>query len=198
VGAGLALIAVWVWDLPGLLPLFLLLLMLRMVNRTTGLVPTVLDSLGALALAGALLWEGQWVYGLAAATAFASDAALEPGHRRQWLFAALAALLTLAGGFWRGGFTSEAGFAWAPALIGLALALAGLPLIQVSRRPRSTADATGEALRPARVQAAARLGLVTGFAVALVGGWAGLIGLSPLWAASLGASLYWLWGQVAA
>jgi hypothetical protein len=65
-----------------------------------------------------------------------------------------------------------------------------LVVIVTSREVRAVGDATGEPLKPRRVQAAQILALLTALLSAWWVGASGMVALLPLWAAMLGVSLY--------
>lgn len=92
VSAALALAALLVAGTESLLPLFAALLLVRIVNRSTGLAPRPLDSLLVLAMA---LWTArsmqQPLLAGVAALAFALDATLPGGRRLQLLPAVICA-----------------------------------------------------------------------------------------------------------
>lgn len=190
VAAGLALVGLWLGGLPGFGELFWLLLITRIVNRTTGLPATVLDALGVLGLGGWLTFQGKWGYGAFTVVALLLDAQLPPRHRRQLLFAGLGVVVVV--------LAAILGPAvWGPeavSLVAVGIALVGLvlfvPVIAGAREVTSLGDETEEPLRPIRVQAGQALALLTGLAVALWQGMAGLETMMPLWAAVVGAALY--------
>lgn len=193
VAFALALGGLCLWGLPQLSVLFWLILVVRVVNRTTGLPAGVLDAFGVLGLGLWLSYQGGWGYGVITALAFLLDAQLPARAWRQLAFAVLAlvgaALAAILGGnqLWSGGVS----------LWGVVIALGGtalfLPLILESRTVDSVGDRTGKPLQSIRVQAAQILALVSGVGTALLGGTAALVSLTPLWAATLGASLHWLY-----
>ncbi len=190
VGAALTLIGLFAWGLPGLGLLFWALLALRVVNHTTGLAATLLDSLGLVGLSAWLIFGGNPGYGLLTATAFLVDGWIDSQNRRQWFFAALAAVVTIAAlltgaSTWRGG-----GFSWPVVGIALGLSILFLPVILGTPPVTSVGDHTGERLHPLRVQAGQGLAALAGIEMALWGGMAGLWQSFPLWAVILGVSLY--------
>ena len=69
VGAGLVSIGVFLWGLPHFLALFCLLVLGRIVNRSSGLSARTADSMAAVVLSGLLVYQGSWGFGLAAAMA---------------------------------------------------------------------------------------------------------------------------------
>ena len=82
VAAGLALLASWTLGRPSILGLFLILLSLRLVNRTVGPRARALDSLLVFGFALFVVARGEWLPGAVAGTAFLLDGLLRPAHRR--------------------------------------------------------------------------------------------------------------------
>lgn len=190
--AGIALLALLLWRPPRLAPIFWLLILLRVVNRTAGTPAGLLDALGLVALAGWLSLRGNWGYGVITTLALCLDAILPNPVRRQLAFALLAALVTAAAAALGAPPPWEAP-SLASGLIALGLSLLLLPVIISSRSVESVGDQTGDRLEPVRVQTAQILALLIGVETAFLGGPSALAALSPLWAAALGASLVWLY-----
>jgi hypothetical protein len=190
VGAGLALIALPALGLPQLLPLFWMVVAVRVINRTVGLPARPLDSLALLALGLWLTWQAGWLYGLLTAGALFLDGWLVPRLRRHLLLAtamlAATVVLALLGATVPQGGWDSAVLPWLYALatILFALTMATLPEAQ------ALCDATDEPLHPARVRAAQLLALVAGLLLVNRAGEGGLVALLPLWAAMLGIALY--------
>lgn len=195
VGSLLALIGVLLLGSGSLLAGLWLVQVLRMVNRTTGLPARFTDSLLVLALGLWMTYQGGWIYGAVTALAFGLDARLPEGERRQFLFAGVAVIGTLALAVWRGAAWSPgepllAGVgipAWAAALAATVLFL---PVMAGSSQMESVGDATNVPLNPRRVQMAQALTLLGGVGLAVWGGAEGLAAWLPFWAAVLGAGLY--------
>ena len=186
--AGLSLVPQTIFGGPDLAGVLLVLLLLRILNRTVGPAARPLDTIGILALVGVAAWRGQPVLALAAAGAFALDALLDPKHRIH-LAAAGASIGLLGVGLSR--FPAEA----VPPLtlvtgVALAVMLPFLGLIRASGTPRTVTDTGGDPLRGSRVRAAQWLGLAAMVGSIVVGGQAGLVSLSPLWAALVGTGVY--------
>lgn len=84
----------WIMDAPGLLLLFATLLLVRLVNRSTGLAARLPDSVLICLLAFWVMYDqASPPFALVAALAFALDGWLREPLRHQWIFA----LLCLAG-----------------------------------------------------------------------------------------------------
>lgn len=193
VAAGLALGGLFLWDLPHFGALLWLLLVLRVVNQTAGLSTTVLDALAVLGSGGWLVMQGNWGYGAITALALFVDSQLSSRNRRQVFFAALGLVVTVVAVIVAGELRWGEDSSLVAGLIGLGMVVSFVPVVLRARRLDSVGDATGEPLEPLRVQAGQGLALLAGVEVAFWGGEAGLVSLGPLWAAALGASLYWMY-----
>ncbi len=190
VAAGLAMVGLFLWELPRLGVIFWLLLTMRVVNRTTGLPATVLDALIVLGVGSWLSTPGNLGYVAITALVFLLDGALAPRSRRSFVFAGLGLVITglivvLGNPAWGGG-PSLTG-----ALIGVGLSALFAPVMYATRHVESVGDNTGERLNSTRVQVAQGLALLVGVETGFWGGTAGLVALAPLWAAVLGAAVYW-------
>lgn len=172
-----------------------LIMVLRLLTRSAGVRVPVTDPLIVLAFGLWMTYQGGWVYGVVTALAFALDALLPQGERRQFLFAALALVGTLvvvavtdAGGTKGSTLLAGTGLpAWSAA-VGAAVLF--LPVIAGASRVSSVGDANGEPLRPRRVQAAQALVLLGGLGLVLLQGETGLSAWLPFWSAVLGLALY--------
>jgi len=189
--AGFALVAVLVWALPQLALILWLVILMRVVNRSTGLAAGVLDAVGLVGLAGWLSLQDNWAYGLITAIALFLDSQLPDPTRRQLPFALLSAIVTALVAI----LASASLWETPSVMVGLGalgLSLVFLPVILAARSIESIGDETEERLRPARVQAAQVLALLTGVGAAFLDGSSALVRLGPLWASVLGASFTWL------
>ncbi len=192
VAAALALAGTFILGPPGLMVLFWLLLTVRIVNRTTGLPATLLDSLGILALGLWLTYRDSWTYAALLTLAFLLDGTLPRPNRRHIAFglvaltaATLAAVLQ--GGIWiqiRATFWSAA--AAAACCVGFA------PVLFSAGSLSSLGDDDREPLGSARVRSGQAWALLAGLAAAVWFGTQGLVDLLPFWAAVLGAAVNWL------
>jgi hypothetical protein len=190
VAVGLALVGLFLWGVPRLAVIFWLIVVMRLVNRTTGAPAGLLDSLGVLGLGSWLSLQGNWGYGIITAAAFLLDSQLPRRARRQLIPAALAVTATVTSAIvgrnvpWDGPASVVGG------LTGLAVSVLFLPVLLSARRLESVGDRSQEPLEPIRVQAAQVLALLTAVEAAILGGTAAISLLLPLWAAVVGALLY--------
>lgn len=171
------------------------LLTLRVLHRSTGLPPTLLDLLALLgvAYAGSQSTSG-WAVGLALAFAVARDHRLpDPAPRRQliaaFLIAAAATASAVAGGVpydWAVPTLSESGLLVAGVVAALSLRIYA---------PASVTDHTGRPIDAVRLQSARMGALGTGVLTAALSGSAGIAALSPLWSAVIAVALWDRFGQ---
>jgi hypothetical protein len=190
VAAGLAVIGLFFFGLANLGRLFWLLLAVRVVNRTTGLPATIVDSLAVIGLSGWLVYNGNWGFGVLTVMAFLLDSQLAPPHRQQVIFAGLSALSTIAIIILKGPLWPEAGFSWGAGLVAIGLSAIFIPVILWSSTLKGMEDESGEGLKPMRVQASQVLALMAGIEIALWNGAPGLRSMMPLWATVIGAAIY--------
>ncbi len=168
---------------PSILLLFACLLLVRLVNRTTGLPARISDSLVVAGLTLASLYATRSpLLGLVGALAFALDATLRDALRRQWIFAALC----LAGaGLWAGWFgtgiddlaTPTGVTAWLVAAISLLYAVSYFR----TRRVEAVGDVSGVTLAVSRVRAGMFIGLLVAVQ-AMTSGPTGTLEASAVWA----------------
>ena len=161
VAMALALAALLYAGSAPVLPLFVALLLVRVVNRSTGRPATLVDSVIVTALTGwSTLKLGQPLLGLVGALAFVFDATLREGSARQWA-AALACGLASAYVLFEFGI-GNAVPSVTPVAAGLAAftTLAYAAAIPLASPVRSVGDATGVLLDSRRVRAGMLVGLL--------------------------------------
>jgi hypothetical protein len=176
--------------------LFTTLLLTRMVARTVGLPPRVLDSLVVLLLAGAAVAQTRSLgVGWVAAAAFALDAQLPGGERKQWGFSAMALVLggVLAGGVGlQDRVVSEAVPPELPPvpLLVAAAVVTGLFFLAIARAGsvRARGDATDVPLEGSRVRGGMVIALLMGLQ-SLVFGLPGAAAGALIWACLAGVAL---------
>ena len=189
VGVPLFLMSLLFYDFYVIWPTLLVIVALRIVNRSNGLTATWLDSTALTIFAGWLVGStGHWEYGAAAALAFLLDAFLPVPSRRQFLFAVVMVLIIL---FWQLTTVVDRAvglpFPMAEWIVaGVTAVLFTTLIVLRSNQIRSLGDATRLPLIPQRVQAGQLLALVTGLLLL----WQGADRLVALWSAMLGTSLY--------
>ncbi|MCJ7682426.1 MAG: hypothetical protein MUP70_16985 [Candidatus Aminicenantes bacterium] len=189
-GSGLALAGVLVWGPPGFLPVFWMLLMLRVINRTTGLPASLMDSLVLIALSVWLVLKVNWGFGLLTAAAIACDELLLPRKKRQPSFALLPVIGTVILLIVKPDVLGLPAGLFRPGGAAVLMSLFFLPVLVGVRSFQSRGDLTGEPLNLPRVIAAQFLGLITGIWMAFWNGFSGIHTLLPFWSAVLGATMF--------
>jgi len=191
VGALLAVPAVLLTGMPRFASVLLLLLALRIVNRTVGPVARPLDTIALLGLAGWVAWSGDWVGCFVLFLALLLDGTLEVPHRPH-LAAAGAALALTGVAATRSGFPPlVSGASWIT-ISALVLLLPFLRVMRESGAPRTLTDVGATPLRGRRVRSAQALGLLSVVLAVALEGETGLAAVSPAWAAVAGCGLYGL------
>jgi hypothetical protein len=190
VGAGLMLVALLLADPASLLLLLWLMLVLRVVNRTTGLTARPLDSLAVLGLGAWLTWQLSWAVGLVTALALLLDGLLAPRHRAHLWLSAPALLAAVLIPILRDTIAMAPGPTPETTLFALLVSGLFLVVIATSGKVRSVGDETGTPLNPVRVQAAQSLALLATLLFVFREGAASIVALGPAWAAMLGVALF--------
>jgi hypothetical protein len=178
---------------PFLLALLLELLLIRLINRSTGLRSKSSDALILLLLSSWISLQGLWVFGLLTAIAFFLDSFLPEPNLKNRAFGAAAFIITIFcilnyGGTGQVYFGIESKIE--SILFVIATTLLFVPKILMSRKIDSRGDSTGTPLYPVRVQGAQILALLSIFMLTILDGWQAVGSLMPVWAAILGISLY--------
>lgn len=179
---------------PALVPLFAALFFARLVNRSTGLAATVLDSVLVTLVALLAAWNAGSPWPAAAgAAAFVLDAVLRPAVARQWLFAGLCAAGAVA--------LTSAGLAprvvpvqpeLLPRTLATLVAVGTIALVATTRKCAARGDATGELLSVTRVRGAQAVTLLTALGVAASGS-AGIESGALIWATLAGVTIPAAW-----
>lgn len=183
---------------PALAALFVAMLTVRIVARTTGLPPRATDL--AVLTAGAVLFADTpwgWAAGILLAFAMVRDAALPgepPPNAGLWggvLAIGVTARVALADrlGAWEVPSTS--------ALLVFALGLAGAAIVLQPSPVLSVGDWTKIPLDPQRVREAALFGILNGVLATVAAGEAGIVAIAPLLLAFAAIAGYRVFKQVA-
>ncbi len=181
--------------LPNVLLAFWAVLLLRIVNRSTGLGAGPVDSLALLGLSAWMAYDLHPALLLFAALAMVLDGTMAPGHGPHMIlgggFALVAvALIVLL----RPPLQPIDSLPFLSALAGGSTLYFGIALTQSA--PRSVGDFSGENLSEARVRAAQALAPAIGWSLVLILGQGAVQGGAPFWAAILGMVAYHLPGRL--
>ena len=189
VGAVLVMPTVLILGSFGFASILLLLLALRIVNRTVGPPARPLDTIAVLGLAGWVAWSGDWLACFVLFLALLLDGTVAVPHRAH--LAAAGAVLALTGvAATRSGFPPPINGASWITLVALLLLLPFLRVIGRSSQPRTLTDVGAKPLDGRRVRLAQALGLLAVVLAVALQGREGLTAVSPAWAALVGCGLY--------
>ncbi len=193
VGGLAGAVTMLLWGGPSILVSGWVLVLLRLIARTTGLSPRPADTLAVVAVSLGLGWVRGSGFLLLTAVGLALDGWLPPDQRNHkfaavglvlaWIVAQVAPLSA------SGGRDPLAFTIWA----GLGAAAAAFLAVTVSRwQVEARADRTPERLNPQRVHAGQGLGVLLALGLPLAQGASGLRAQSALWAAILGIVVFHL------
>jgi hypothetical protein len=147
----LSLIPVMIYGMQPLLALYWLLLVLRIVNRSTGSKAGILDILTALLIGLYISYEVIWIVGILTAAAFFIDSRISAPERVHLLASIIMAVFTLfiiSGG----NNIAIADISLMRTLALISMILLFLPFIVSSEKPKSKGDRTREPLEAIRVK----------------------------------------------
>ena len=194
VGAGLALIGGLAFRFPegwSLIAMYALMQTLRVLNRSTGLSPTVGDSILILIGTAVVSYFFHPIVAFVIALALLLDTRLPNGESRHLLFAGLAFVVGLVIVVIQQLVFNLALPQDTVLLLVVLLTSAGfLAVIAMTRSMESTGDMSDETLSARRVQAGQSIALLFAILVMLFSGNWGVIELFPLWSAMLGIVVY--------
>jgi hypothetical protein len=168
---------------PSILLLFACLLLVRVVNRTTGLPARFSDSLVVAGLTlGTMYATRSPLLGAVGALAFALDATLRDPLRRQWIFTALCLAGAVGWAAWFGFGIDDLAMptglsAWLVAAISVLYAVSYFR----THRVEAVGDVSGVTLATSRVRAGMFIALLVA-AQALTSGPTGTVASSAVWA----------------
>jgi hypothetical protein len=190
----IAPLLIW-FSLPDFLIMIWTLLLLRMLNRSTGLEANLLDSFIITGLAVWLDWVSSDIYIILTFLAFFFDAVLGPRSESKYYLAALNLVFYIIIGFLKPLDTVLFSISTASLIWILAGCLLFLPVIFFSAKPTFKADVTGEFLQSARLKTAQVFFLVIALQALTFGEISNIEAILPLLAVIAGTSLhrYYLW-----
>lgn len=189
VAVALSLVGIVAMGLPDIAALFVVLLAVRVLNRTTGVPATLVDGLGLLGLGLWLASGGAWLGLAIGAAALVLDGLLRPTSQQRFLLGLLGAAVAFGVALL---IAAEPDLSLAPLAI-LVAAVGGIVFsiaIRGAAQTQTRTDVTDEPLSATRVRAGQLLALAAGLGSAVLEGFSGLTALMPLWAAMLAAGAY--------
>ena len=183
-------------NLPTLLVLVWFLVIIRILNRITGITPTLLDLVVIIVLAVVLSWQVMWLYGLLTSLVLYVNQSMD-GKGKQCVLLSmiiipLVILSILLGNTDLVTVEMSSGTTIATA----AITLLFIPVIFLTDTVQSLTDVTGELVPTFRLRIARTIAVVTGSLVVITQGNHGFYDLLPLWSAITGVILNFLYRKL--
>ena len=184
------LIAILLFKLPALLPLFWLLLITRILNRITGITPKPLDLTGVIILAIFISWQELWVFGLLTSLVLFVNSWMDDEKKKGTLLfiiviTPILVLLFIPGDEYL--IKTEL-----PTEIIIAVAAFTtliIPVIYTTNSLNTLTDITNVPISVSRLRAARLTALVTVIIVVIMQGDNGFYNLLPIWMVILAVSI---------
>lgn len=189
VGLALVIPGYWLLDTPNFLAILSMLLLLRLLDRTTGYVPRFLDSIAILGLGALLTIQGDWMFGLLTAAVFYLDSRLPAPKREHIYFSGIMGAISISTIIILKPPSPQFNIELVEVLFVLCAILLYIPLIAASRKIDLACDFSDEKINPQRLQTCQIFSLSAAIFVWLFNGRSGIPDLLPLWAAVFGVSL---------
>ncbi|UGV41653.1 hypothetical protein J7W08_05035 [Methanococcoides orientis] len=184
----LSFIPVVVFGIHPVLPLLWLLLLLRIVDRSTGLKARPFDTISVLLLSLFLTYQLTWIFGIITTTAFFLDSRASSPNQIH-LVASILMLVVSVFSIFEGNSTAIEDITLIEITALLSMVILFIPSILDSRKLKSKGDMTGESLDTLRVKMGKILLIVTAILFLLTNvGSANLWSL--LWCIATGIGLY--------
>jgi hypothetical protein len=188
----LGLLAVLVWEVPDLLALAGVLLAMRVVNRTTGLKPTIPDVIVLVAISGILAAVNERrIIGFVATIAFLMDAYLpRPNRPQSLIYAGVTLAVTIVATL----LTLPVEYVWsldnlAGVVAAVIVLIFAMEMVISTAELESTTDRTREPLFPSRVLAGQTIAFMAAIGLLLWYGEDAFVALSGVWAAIISIDL---------
>ena len=190
VAVAVMVIAMFVLDFPvyAIIDLVMMMLFLRLVNGIIGVKISRNDAIKMLVLVLIVAFFDNWILGLVAACGFLLNAIMSQPERSHLAFAGVAVLIVIVRGIVNLG---PMGSMSPPYLIvTIPIGIFYIVTMFANRSVSTKTDIKSMPVDIKRVRAAMALGLIAVIILALWRGDAGVLAMSPLWAAMLGISIY--------
>ena len=190
ISATLMLAALFFVGLPALLTLFWFLLVIRILNRITGIAPKPLDLAVVIILAVVLSWQELWLYCLMTSLILYINSWID-GEKRKGisLFVIVLSLGVVSAFLGNASFTTIEISADAIVIVTL-FTLLYIPVICTRTKLKSLTDITKEPVSVFRMRVTRITVVVVGILVAIIQGYSGFNDLIPLWT-SIGGIIIW-------
>ncbi|AEH61264.1 conserved hypothetical protein [Methanosalsum zhilinae DSM 4017] len=179
---------------PNLLLILWLLLIFRILSRTSGNEVTMIDSLVVFIVGVWIILDHSWIFGPVMSAFYILDSRLPPAGRRHLYFAIISIIISVV---LIGIKNSESMEIFLEVFyILFTITVLYIPAILISKPVKSMDDKGKAFLSSKRIQIVRLIGLKTFVMAALLIGADGLVMLSTLWIAMVSVSVTWLYANI--
>lgn len=183
----LAIVFTGIWGIGNIVVLFWMLMLLRMLSRTAGQGPGLIDNILILAATFWIVRDGQWGYAALTAVICAIDSQLAGGSGRS--------LYTAGFSFLIAAFSPKVPYTISSVhadmfIVIVVSTLLFLPVIKLAEYTKSLDDYTRQPLNTLRLQVADIFTIMASFGMLWFYGQDVIKSFMPIWAAVLGTGIY--------
>lgn len=178
------------YGIPNIFAILLILHLMRIVTRSSGLHATWFESIVWFLFGSTLLYLGDYIAGLAMGAAFILDGLLKNPLKRHLYFGAASVLLTIIWSYMSGHLSFLQNINSWEIITAAVVTFAFIPVILSSGNPVSLLDTEDETFDGRRVQSAQLLLLLTAIGYMVFVGQDGLKLTYPLWTVLIGVTGY--------
>jgi len=190
IATALMFAALFLAALPAPLALFWFLIITRILNRITGVLPKPLDLFVVIILSVVLSWQDSWIYGFITALALYANSWIDGDKKKGIILAVIIiSLMVLSTFFGNAPFTSI-DISTFTIVTAIFLTLLFIPIICITTKVKSLTDVTRELISVIRLRVVRVVAVLTGIMVAIMQGNIGFNNLLPFWAA-IGGIIIW-------
>jgi len=190
ISATLMLAAIFFTGLPTLLTLFWFLLVIRILNRITGIAPKPLDLAVVIILAVVLSWQELWLYCLMTSLMLYINSWIDGKKKKGIILFVIVFSLGIVSAFLGNAFFKTIEISADAIVIVTLLTLLYIPVICKRTKLKSLTDITKEPVSVFRMRVTRITAVVLGVLVTIMQGYSGFNDLIPLWT-SIGGKIIW-------
>ena len=190
ISATLMLAALFFVGLPALLTLFWFLLVIRILNRITGIAPKPLDLAVVIILAVVLSWQELWLYCLMTGLILYINSYMDGEKKKGIILFVIVLSLGITSAFLGNAFSITIEISTEAIAVVTLFTLLYIPVICTRTKLKSLTDITKEPVSVFRMRVTRITVVVVGILVAIIQGYSGFNDLIPLWT-SIGGIIIW-------
>ncbi|MFC2062641.1 hypothetical protein ACFLS8_01650 [Chloroflexota bacterium] len=190
VSATLVLAALFFAYMPALLTLFWFLLVMRILNRITGIAPKPLDLAIVIILAVVLSWQELWLYCLMTGLMLYINSWIDSEKKKGIVLFVIVLSLGIVSAFLGNAFLTTIEIPTDAIIVVALFTLLFIPVICTRTKLKSLTDITEEPVSVFRLRVTRIAAVVVGILVTILQGSSGFNDLLPLWT-SIGGIIIW-------